>query len=161
MKNKKKDNIIDFPTSASKLERQVEAILFAAHHELDNLKVIVDYNKLQSLDTVKNTLNLEPLKEKIEAFNWNFQECNGHNHEELNKTFKYKTSLKKHTFLHTGERPFSCSICQKSFTSSSDLKTQARAHGSDKPFRCSHQDCAKAFKSKCALKNHLLLHTDK
>ena len=72
-----------------------EAILFAAHHELDNLKVIVDYNKLQSLDTVKNTLNLEPLKEKIESFNWNFQECNGHNHEELNKTFKYKFKNKK------------------------------------------------------------------
>ena len=35
MKNKKKNNIIDFPTSPSKLERHVEAILFAASEPLD------------------------------------------------------------------------------------------------------------------------------
>ena len=35
MKNKKKSNIIDFPSSVSKLERQVEAILFAASEPLD------------------------------------------------------------------------------------------------------------------------------
>ena len=35
MKNKKKDNVINFPTSPSKLERQVEAILFAASEPLD------------------------------------------------------------------------------------------------------------------------------
>ena len=35
MKNKKKNNIIDFPTSPTKLERQVEAILFAASEPLD------------------------------------------------------------------------------------------------------------------------------
>ena len=35
MKNKKKDNIISFPTSPTKLERQVEAILFAASEPLD------------------------------------------------------------------------------------------------------------------------------
>ena len=35
MKNKKKNNIIDFPSSPSKVERQVEAILFAASEPLD------------------------------------------------------------------------------------------------------------------------------
>ena len=35
MKNKKKNNIIDFPTSPTKIERQVEAILFAASEPLD------------------------------------------------------------------------------------------------------------------------------
>ena len=35
MKNKKKDNIIDLPASPSKLERQVEAILFAASEPLE------------------------------------------------------------------------------------------------------------------------------
>ena len=39
-----------------------EAILFAAHHNLDNLIAIVDYNKLQSIYSPKQTLNLEPLK---------------------------------------------------------------------------------------------------
>ena len=35
MPNKKKDNIINFPSTPSKLERQVEAILFAALEPLD------------------------------------------------------------------------------------------------------------------------------
>ena len=35
MMNKKKDNIIDFPSSPTKIERQVEAILFAASEPLD------------------------------------------------------------------------------------------------------------------------------
>ena len=35
MKGKKKNNIIDFPTSPTKIERQVEAILFAASEPLD------------------------------------------------------------------------------------------------------------------------------
>ena len=35
MKNKKKENIINFPTLPSKIERQVEAILFAASEPLD------------------------------------------------------------------------------------------------------------------------------
>ncbi|MEK7463146.1 MAG: thiamine pyrophosphate-dependent enzyme, partial [Patescibacteria group bacterium] len=37
-----------------------EAILFAAHHKLDNLVAIIDYNKIQSIASVKETLNLEP-----------------------------------------------------------------------------------------------------
>ena len=35
MKNKKKDNIIDFPASPTKVERKIEAILFAASEPLD------------------------------------------------------------------------------------------------------------------------------
>ncbi len=35
MKNKKKNNIINFPATPSKIERQVEAILFAASEPLD------------------------------------------------------------------------------------------------------------------------------
>jgi transketolase len=60
-----------------------EAILFASHHKLDNLVAIVDYNKLQSLATVKSTLNLEPFAGKWRAFGWNVVEVDGHNHDEL------------------------------------------------------------------------------
>ena len=60
-----------------------EAIMFAAHHKLNNLTAIIDYNKLQSLNTVENTLNLEPLASKFEAFGWDVCEVDGHNHEEL------------------------------------------------------------------------------
>ena len=60
-----------------------EAAMFAAHHKLDNLVCVVDYNKIQSLDLVANTLGLEPFVDKWVAFGWHVHEVDGHNHAEL------------------------------------------------------------------------------
>lgn len=65
-----------------------EAALFAPHHHLDNLVAIVDYNKIQSLGTVKEVLNLEPLKAKWDAFGWAVREIDGHDLEEIDKTLR-------------------------------------------------------------------------
>ncbi len=55
-----------------------EAIMFASHHKLNNLISIIDYNKIQSLDFVENTLSLEPFVDKWKAFGWNVLEADGH-----------------------------------------------------------------------------------
>ncbi|OGT08827.1 MAG: transketolase [Gammaproteobacteria bacterium GWE2_37_16] len=60
-----------------------EAILFASHHCLDNLVVIIDYNKIQSMGRVEDILKLEPFAEKLLAFGWETVEIDGHNHEEI------------------------------------------------------------------------------
>ena len=60
-----------------------EAVMFASHHKLDNLIALIDYNKIQSLDTVENTLALEPFKSKWKSFGWNAIEVNGHDHNQL------------------------------------------------------------------------------
>lgn len=60
-----------------------EAILFAAHHKLSNLTVIVDMNNLQSLTTVEKTLNLEPLDQKFESFGAEVLKIDGHSLEEI------------------------------------------------------------------------------
>ena len=60
-----------------------EAILFAPHHRLDNLTVIVDYNKIQSLGSVSEALELHPLAEKFRAFRWAVKEIDGHRHDEI------------------------------------------------------------------------------
>lgn len=64
-----------------------EAILFAQHHRLDNLVAIVDYNKIQSLGPVAETIALEPFAEKWTAFNWAVAEVDGHDHVALRETF--------------------------------------------------------------------------
>lgn len=64
-----------------------EAILQAGHHKLDNLVVIVDYNKWQSFGRVKDILDLEPLVKKWEAFKWTAKEIDGHNFDEISKAF--------------------------------------------------------------------------
>ena len=60
-----------------------EAYMFAAHHKLDNLIAIIDYNKLQSLTTVEETLCIEPLADKLAAFGWAVREVDGHDHSAL------------------------------------------------------------------------------
>ncbi len=62
-----------------------EAILFAAHHGLDNLVAIVDYNKLQSIGPVSETLALEPFADKWRSFGWSVREIDGHNHVEISE----------------------------------------------------------------------------
>lgn len=57
-----------------------EAAMFAGHHKLDNFVVIVDYNKIQSLKTTKETLDLEPFTDKWRSFGWEVEEVDGHDH---------------------------------------------------------------------------------
>ncbi len=56
-----------------------EAALAAGNFKLDNLVVIVDYNKIQSFGTVKEVMDLEPFADKWRAFKFNVQEIDGHN----------------------------------------------------------------------------------
>jgi transketolase len=65
-----------------------EAMLFAGHHQLDNLTIIVDYNKIQSLDWVDKTLRLEPLADKFRAFGWSVREVDGHDVKDLSSALE-------------------------------------------------------------------------
>ena len=61
-----------------------ESLLIAARHKLDNLVVLVDYNKIQALTTLDEGLPLDDLSAKFKAFNWNCDEVNdGHSFDEL------------------------------------------------------------------------------
>jgi transketolase len=55
-----------------------EPVLFAGHHRISNLIAVVDYNKIQSLGSVKEVLDLEPFADKWRAFNWAVREVDGH-----------------------------------------------------------------------------------
>lgn len=62
-----------------------EAALSASKHRLENLIVIIDYNKLQSYGETREVLNLEPLPEKWSSFGFGVREVDGHNVCELKK----------------------------------------------------------------------------
>lgn len=64
-----------------------EAIQFAQHFRLDNLVVVVDYNKIQSFGRVSEISELEPFADKWRAFNWGVREVDGHDHAELAAAF--------------------------------------------------------------------------
>ncbi len=94
MKSKKKNNIISFPTSPSKIERQIEAILFAASEPLDietiekRLQITSDITKtLESLQDVykKRGINLVCIKKK-----WSFRTA-----DDLSKLMALQKSTQK------------------------------------------------------------------
>ncbi|GAB3439042.1 transketolase [Insolitispirillum peregrinum] len=65
-----------------------EAALFAGHNKLDNLTVLVDYNKIQSFGRVSDVLALEPFADKWQSFGWTVQEIDGHDHSMLARTLE-------------------------------------------------------------------------
>jgi len=62
-----------------------EAAMFAAHHRLSNLVALVDYNKIQSLASVAETLALEPFEDKWRAFGWSVARVDGHDHDAMRR----------------------------------------------------------------------------
>ncbi len=72
-----------------------EAALFAAHHKLHNLTVIIDNNGVQAFGKSKDVINLESLKKKWEAFNFEVVVAeNGNDFESISKSFKKLDSTK-------------------------------------------------------------------
>lgn len=77
-----------------------EALLSAPKFKLDNLCVILDYNKSQIDGYVRDVMDIEPIKEKLMAFKWNVIEINGHNFDEIeNAINKFKSTKEKPTFI--------------------------------------------------------------
>ena len=94
MKKKNKNNIISFPSSISKLERQVEAILFAASEPLDvetiEQRVKTNSHIIKVLEKIKDTyknrgINLVCIKNK-----WSFRTA-----EDLSKLMSLQKSTQK------------------------------------------------------------------
>ena len=71
-----------------------ESLLFASFHKLDNLFVIIDYNKIQSLDLTDNILKLEPLNKKFKSFNCNVLNIDGHSIEQIYRSLSKKNKNK-------------------------------------------------------------------
>jgi transketolase len=81
-----------------------ETLLIAAKHKLDNLVVLLDYNKIQALSPLVEALPLGDLHAKFKAFNWDCTEVNdGHSFDELiNLLQQQNNSVKPQVFIvHT------------------------------------------------------------
>ncbi len=98
-KSKSKNNKVYVVISDGELNEGTtwESLLFACHHKLDNLIVIIDNNKIQSMGPVNKVIKLEPISKKIESFGASVQRCDGHNvsslTKKISKKFKNKPSF--------------------------------------------------------------------
>jgi transketolase len=65
-----------------------ETVIFAAHHKMSNLIAIVDLNSQQALNYTNKVLNLEPMASRWHAFDWDVQECDGHDHAAISHSIE-------------------------------------------------------------------------
>ena len=60
-----------------------EAAMSAAHYQMDNLILLVDYNKVGAKDFTHRLMSVAPLREKLESFGWVVHEVDGHDVAEI------------------------------------------------------------------------------
>lgn len=93
--NKKNNQIFCLISDGELFEGSIwEAIIFASNFKLNNLTIIIDNNKQIVMDKLNNTLNFNSLLQKMESFNFNCFEVNGHDISSLIKVFK-KSKIKR------------------------------------------------------------------
>ncbi|XP_004457976.2 zinc finger protein 408 [Dasypus novemcinctus] len=76
---------------------------------------------------------------------------------ECGKAFLQLCHLKKHTFVHTGHKPFLCTECGKSYSSEESFKAHILGHRGVRPFPC--PECDKAYGTRRDLKEHQVVHS--
>ncbi|MEA5016250.1 MAG: transketolase [Candidatus Limiplasma sp.] len=64
-----------------------ETALIAHQYKLDNFIVTIDFNKIQSITSVEETMALEPLDQKWASFGWHVIRVDGHDHEALHRAY--------------------------------------------------------------------------
>lgn len=78
-----------------------EALIFAVHHNLENLTILIDQNKLQGFGTTDQVISCGDLQPRLSSFGANVLSCNGHDPEAILRALESTTNLPKIILLNT------------------------------------------------------------
>jgi transketolase len=78
-----------------------EAVMLAATLKLNNLTVIIDYNKLQSFGWTNEVINQENMSERWKAFGWDAIDIDGHDLQAIEEAFRLPSNGPRAIIAHT------------------------------------------------------------
>ncbi|KAH6921488.1 hypothetical protein HPB50_001462 [Hyalomma asiaticum] len=143
-------------------EEQLQSLVKLLAHHLASMRVTFDVKNLAELqfpgpgDECKLHLpnSSMPLKRAEQHYSSLASVRNGlHSCRQCTYTTTDKGRMKRHLYIHTGERPFRCHLCPAAFTQGSNLKFHIRTHTGERPFPCVH--CDAAFSMRANLMRHV------
>ncbi|XP_055847975.1 uncharacterized protein LOC129913372 [Episyrphus balteatus] len=82
--------------------------------------------------------------------------------EGCGEAFRSPSLLMRHSWMHSGHKPYKCDKCGKGFMRSDYLTKHLKAHLNNpkfRPFKCNHPDCTKRFVKNDELVSHMQTHT--
>ncbi|KAK3865292.1 hypothetical protein Pcinc_029084 [Petrolisthes cinctipes] len=72
---------------------------------------------------------------------------------QCDKSFNKQSSLARHKYEHSGQRPFKCDLCIKAFKHKHHLTEHSRLHTGEKPYQC--HKCLKRFSHSGSYSQHM------
>src|SRR3989344_105363 len=78
-----------------------EAVMFAAHHQLSNLTVIIDLNGQQAFGYTRDVLQLNQLSQRFNVFGWDTDDVDGHDTKKIKAVLQRKSGKPKALVAHT------------------------------------------------------------
>uniref|UniRef100_A0A1I7ZK34 Zinc finger E-box-binding homeobox protein zag-1 n=1 Tax=Steinernema glaseri TaxID=37863 RepID=A0A1I7ZK34_9BILA len=73
--------------------------------------------------------------------------------DQCDKMFGKQSSLARHKYEHSGQRPYKCDVCEKAFKHKHHLTEHKRLHSGEKPFQC--DKCLKRFSHSGSFSQHM------
>ncbi|PIO61878.1 zinc finger, C2H2 type, partial [Teladorsagia circumcincta] len=98
---------------------------------------------LASTDSKRNNFRINKLVEEEGLF-----AC-----DQCDKMFGKQSSLARHKYEHSGQRPYKCDVCDKAFKHKHHLTEHKRLHSGEKPFQC--DKCLKRFSHSGSYSQHM------